>query len=423
MAHIAIIGSGISGMGAAYLLHRGGHTITVYEKADTVGGHTRTRTVDYAGTSIAVDTGFIVYNEPNYPNLIGLFRELGVPTKKSDMSFAITVDDGRFEWGARSINAVFGQRQNLLRPDFYCLIRDVIRFNARALTAAEHNPNLTLGALLEELGLGRAFCDYYLLPMGGAIWSCPPQTMLDFPAATFVQFFKNHGLLSFRGQHQWYTVHGGAREYITRLIAPWRDRIRTHCAVVGVERHEDHVTVRDNSGNCERYDEVVFACHANETLGMLRDATEQERTILGAFTYQRNTAYLHRDLHVMPKRKRCWASWVYQTELSGAATEKQRGIGVTYWMNSLQSIDEKFPLFVTLNPARPIDPSLVFDTHVFEHPVFTSATLHAQTQLPHIQGKQRSWFCGAYTRYGFHEDGLLSAVNIARAKGVSIPWQ
>ncbi len=422
MRTIAVIGTGISGMGAAYLLHRAGHTVTVYEKAARVGGHSRTLTVDYAGTPIAVDTGFIVYNEPNYPNLLGLFKHLGVPVQKSNMSFAITVNDGAFEWSARTLNTIFGQRRNLIRPAFYGMIRDVLRFNAQALPVAEAHPGMSLGELVARLKLGKGFMDAYLLPMGGAIWSCPPETMLAFPAITFVRFFKNHGLLSLNGQHQWYTVTGGSQVYVEKITAPYRDHIRTECAAVRVTRDADGVSVTDSRGETQRYDEVVFASHANETLAMLADASAEERQILGAFQYQKNIAYLHRDVSVMPKRRRCWASWVYQSNAPGGQDERAHGIGVTYWMNLLQSIDERTPLFVTLNPVRPVAESLTFNRHEFEHPIFTRETLVAQQQLPSIQGVQRSWFCGAYTRYGFHEDGLLSAVKVAQAMGVPIPW-
>ena len=423
MGNIAIIGTGISGMASAYLLNQAGHRITVYEKAARVGGHTRTLNIDYNGTPIAVDTGFIVYNEPNYPNLLGLFRHLGVAVQKSDMSFAITVADGKFEWSARTLNSIFGQRANIFSRAFYGMIRDVLRFNARALATTAAHPEMTLRDLIAHLKLGKGFMDYYLLPMGGAIWSSAPETMLDFPAATFVQFFKNHGLLSLNGQHQWYTVTGGSQEYVTKITAPYRDHIRTNCAAVRVTRDAQTVSITDSTGTTETYDQVIFASHANETLAMLSDATAEERQILGAFQYQKNIAYLHRDTSVMPKRRRCWASWVYHTNAPGNDSERADGIGVTYWMNLLQSIDNRTPLFVTLNPAQPIAASLTFNRHEFEHPIFTRETLAAQAQLPSIQGKNKSWFCGAYTRYGFHEDGLLSAVNIAASMGAPIPWQ
>lgn len=417
---IAIIGTGISGMASAYLAHHNGHEITVYESAKAVGGHTRTLNVDYEGTPIAVDTGFIVYNTPNYPHLVGFFKHLGVTTQKSDMSFAVSVDQGRFEWGARSLGAVFGQRSNIFRPAFYRMIRDVIRFNREALSCVSAAPHMTLRELIATLKLGEDFCRYYLLPMGGAIWSAPTETILDFPAHTFVNFFKNHGLLSFSGQHQWYTVTGGSQQYVDKVTAAYRDRIRTECAVTQVTRNADQVFITDIRGETLSYDQVIFACHADQTLRMLSDATEQERAVLGVFHYQKNIAYLHRDTSVMPKRKRCWASWVYR--LLSHGDEKGQGIEVSYWMNLLQSIDHASPLFVTLNPAQPINEALVFNRHVFEHPIFTNETAHAQKQLPKLQGLNRSWFCGAYTRYGFHEDGIMSAVAVAQGLNMEIPW-
>ncbi len=407
-------------MGAAYLLHKAGHDITVYEKNTRIGGHTRTIEVDYAGTIIPVDTGFIVYNYPNYPNLSAMFRHLGVTVQKSDMSFALTIDKGRFEWGARSLNAVFGQRRNIIRPSFYLLIRDVLRFNRNAEKMVAVNPELTLGELIQTMKLGDEFLRHYILPMGGAIWSCPPRMMLGFPARSFVQFFKNHALLDITDQHQWYTVSGGSQEYVAKLTALYRHRIRTNCAVVRVMRTAEGVEITDARGETQRYDRVVFASHANETLQMLGDATDDERALLGAFTYQKNVAYLHRDKRVMPTRKLCWASWVYHAE--GKAGDEP-DIAVTYWMNLLQGIDDRYPLFVTLNPIHPIDAALVFDQHVFEHPVFTQDAIAAQEKLPSLQGRNNSWFCGAYTRYGFHEDGLRSAVGVAESMGVPIPWR
>ena len=422
MQRIAIIGTGISGMASSYLLHTAGHSITVYEKASRIGGHTRTLNIDYLGTPIAVDTGFIVYNEPNYQNLLGLFRHLGVSVHPSNMSFAMSVAGGKFEWCARSLNSIFGQRSHLFKPSFYGMIRDVLRFNAHALKTVEIHPDMTLGALIGHLKLGKGFMDYYLLPMGGAIWSCSPKTMLDFPAATFVRFFKNHGLLSLAGQHQWYTVTGGSQEYVKKITASFCNQIRTDCAVVSVTRDANGVTITDSTGKTETYDQAVFASHANETLSMLADASEAEREILGAFHYQQNTAYLHRDTSIMPIRRRCWASWVYHANAAGDERERVHGIGITYWMNLLQSIPDRYPLFVTLNPAQPIAESLIFNCHTFEHPIFTRNTIAAQQQLPSIQGTNRSWFCGAYTRYGFHEDGLLSAMNVAHSLGAPIPW-
>jgi predicted NAD/FAD-binding protein len=298
------------------------------------------------------------------------------------------------------------------------MLRDVIRFNKNARAMVDAKPELTLGELVKALKLGEGFMKNYLLPMGGAIWSSSPTTMLAFPARTFIQFFENHGLMAFSGQPQWYTVTGGSREYMAKLTALFAHRIRTDCAAVHVRRTAEGVFVRDSRGEELRYDRVVFASHADETLAMLSDATPAEREILGAFRYQVNEAYLHRDVRVMPKRKRCWASWVYHADHAG----NEPAISVTYWMNLLQGIDEAKPLFVTLNPSKPIAPECLFDHHTFTHPVFTRESISAQLRVPKLQGQNNSWFAGAYTRYGFHEDGLLSAVNVATSMGEVIPW-
>jgi len=417
MARIALIGTGISGLSAAYLLQPH-HDITVYEKDARIGGHSRTIPVRYGARTIPVDTGFIVFNERNYPNLTALFRRLGVPVKNSDMSFGLTVGDGWLEWGARNLNAVFGQRRNLLRPQFHKLFADVMRFNSRAETEVAAAPNVTLGELISRMKLGRWFRNHYLLPMAGAIWSCPPRQMLAFPAETFVRFFANHNLLSLRGQPQWRTVDGGSRVYVERLAKTFAHRIRTNCGVARVVRANGHVEVIDERGDRAVYDDVVFACHADEALRILGDAGAAERRALGAVGYQRNVAVLHRDPSFMPKRKACWASWIYRSDGLG----DEPAISVTYWMNNLQGIDETYPLFVTLNPSRQIAPELVFDEHVFAHPVFDFAALEAQAALKEMQGQRHTWFCGAHLGHGFHEDGLVSAMRVAERLGAPAPW-
>jgi predicted NAD/FAD-binding protein len=418
MAKIAIVGTGISGLGAAWLLNPD-HEITVYEKAPRIGGHSRTITVDYGGRDIPVDTGFIVFNRPNYPNLTGLFAQLGVPVHKSDMTFSASIKGGWLEWGAKDLDAVFGQRRNLLRPRFALLLCDVMKFNIGAEAAVARNPNFTLDQLISHMGLGEWFRRFYLLPMAGAIWSCPLSEMLAFPARTLVRFFVNHHLLSVTGQPQWYTVTGGSQEYVSRLSASFAHRIRTNCGAAGITRQNDKVQIHDTRGTTETYDEVVMACHGNEALVLLKDIGEKERAALSPFRYQKNIAVLHRDESVMPKRKRCWASWVYTSD--GEATHPK--ITVSYWMNRLQNIDERYPLFVSLNPKREIPEKLVFDTHEFDHPVFDSAAISAQTQVQSLQGVRHTWFCGAHLRHGFHEDGLSSAVTVARLLGSAIPWE
>jgi predicted NAD/FAD-binding protein len=417
-ARIAVIGTGIAGLSAAYFLNDR-YDVVVYEKARRIGGHSRTVTVRYRDRIIPVDTGFIVFNTRNYPNLTNLLAHLDVATKESDMSFALTIGSGWLEWGAQSANAIFGQRRNLVRPSFLRLFAEVMRFNANVAAFCSGNPGLSLGELLARMKLSDAFRYRYLLPMAGAIWSCPPAQMLDFPAESFVRFFTNHCLLSMSGQPQWRTVDGGAEAYVEKLSMPLADRIRTNAEVVEVARGAEGVAVRDRSGSLEHFDHVVFAAHGDETLKMLKDPSREERAALGAFSYQRNRAVLHTDPQFMPKRRRCWASWVYHAD--GSASEA--AICVSYWMNRLQAIDERYPLFVTLNPTREIRQEEVFDDHAFFHPVFDRKALAAQLSLKAMQGNRNTWFCGAHLGYGFHEDGLVSAIDVAERLGCDIPWK
>jgi predicted NAD/FAD-binding protein len=303
------------------------------------------------------------------------------------------------------------------------LVRDVMKFNSNAEAAVASNPHFTLDQLITHLGLGDWFRRFYLLPMAGAIWSCPLGEMLRFPAQTLVRFFANHHLLSATGQPQWYTVTGGSQEYVSRLIAPFAHRIRTSCGAVAVTRPTDDkngkALVRDVQGGCETYDHVVMACHGDQALALLTDADARERAALSPFRYQKNVAVLHRDESIMPLRRRCWASWVYTSDGDGDHPR----ITVTYWMNLLQKLDARCPLFVSLNPARDIPDHLVFDRHEFDHPVFDAAAIAAQPQVQALQGTRQTWFCGAHLRHGFHEDGLWSAVTVARQLGSKIPWE
>ena len=417
MAKIAIIGTGIAGLSVSYLLHQK-HQITVYEKGARLGGHSRTITVKHGDRIIPVDTGFIVFNERNYPNLTALFRRLGVRIKNSDMTYALSARDGWLEWGAKDLNAMFGQRRNLVRPQFLNLFREVMRFNGQVAERVKKEPAITLGALIDKMGLGDWFKRYYLLPMAGAIWSAAPQQMLAFPAHVFVTFFENHGLLSMSGQPQWLTVDGGSQTYVEKIAHPFRDRIRLNSGATRVERNATGVRVTDTTGDTSDFDHVVFACHSDEALAILADAGEAERTSLSAIKYQRNDAVLHKDPRFMPKRKRCWASWNYHTD----GRDDETAVSLSYWMNNLQSIDEAYPLFVTLNPATEIPEENVFDRHVFHHPVFDTAAIAAQARLQRMQGQRNTWFCGAYMRHGFHEDGLVSAMAVAEALGTPAPW-
>jgi predicted NAD/FAD-binding protein len=414
--NIAIIGGGVSGLCAAFALYPH-HNITLYEKNDYIGGHARTRILKHDDAEIAVDTGFIVYNDRNYPHLSALFRTLNVPTAETSMTFGVKAEDGSLEWGAQNLNALFAQRRNLFRPDFYRFLIDILRFNGNALRYRA-DPNLTLGQLIEKMGLGQWFRDFYILPMGGAIWSCPLDIMLDFPARFFIDFFDAHGLLTITQQPQWRTVTGGSKVYVDRLTASFRDRIRVGCGVASVTRDKDKIRIADTHHQTTEYDDVIFSCHGQEALQLLTDATTQEHTILGAFQRQENIAYLHKDTSLMPRRRTCWSSWIYHAH----DKTENKAIGITYWMNKLQHIPERYPVFVTLNPPHDIAPEDIFDQHIFYHPIYDPQSVAAQEKMQAIQGDNNTWFCGAYTRFGFHEDGAASAYDIAQRMGVASPW-
>lgn len=414
---IAIIGTGIAGLGAAWLLHRQ-HEITVYEANPRAGGHSRTIDVPDGGARIPVDTGFIVYNEKNYPHLTGLFRHLGVETIDSDMSFGASI--GPRGWLEYSSKSLFAQKANWARPAFYGMLRDIERFNRTALRHLDRaGDDPTLGDLLDRMGMGVWFRRYYLLAMGAAIWSCPAETMVDFPARTFLRFFENHGLLTVNGQPQWRTVKGGSRAYVARLTEPFRDRIRLGCAARRVTRGEGAVTVEDAHGVRQAFDHVIFACHADQALRLLDRSTDEECAVLGAFHYQSNRVVTHGDASFMPRRRACWSSWVY---LSEQPDDRGQVVSLSYWMNQLQSLETERPVIVTLNPGRRPDAALTWDEHVFDHPIFTRDAIRAQGRIAAIQGNGNVWHCGAYQRYGFHEDGLLSAVAVAGRLGVAAPW-
>ncbi len=416
---IAIIGSGISGLGAAYLLHQQ-HDVTIYEKNDYTGGHSRTVHVDVPEGRLAVDTGFIVFNYRNYPLLTGLFNHLDVPVAKSDMSFGVSINDAWLEYGTQHASTMLAQKRNMLRPAFWRMVADILRFNRQSYRFLDEDPSITLGKCLEALGMGRWFREYYLLAMGGAIWSTPTMRMLDFPARTFIRFFDNHGLLSVNGQPQWYTVRGGSTEYVKRLSAPFAEQILHGCGAAHVIRYGEKVEVMDTLGNSRLYDQVIFACHSDQALNLLHQPTSREERIIGAIKYQPNTMVLHSDTRFMPKRKKAWASWVY---LCDTRSDETPSISLSYWMNRLQPLETKTPLIVTLNPGREPDPDKVYNTYTFEHPVFDAGAIEAQHALREIQGKDRIWYCGAWQRYGFHEDGLRSGVEVATALGASVPWE
>ncbi|MDJ1009338.1 MAG: FAD-dependent oxidoreductase [Paracoccaceae bacterium] len=408
---VAVIGGGISGMGAAHFLVDTDRVV-LFEAAPRLGGHART-VIAGKNADQPVDTGFIVFNHATYPELLKMFDRLGVPTAKSDMGFGASIRGGWLEYGLRGMPAIFAQKKNLADPRYWRMLRDIMTFNREALAAADR-PDMTIGDLIAKLGLGAWFRDYYLTPFSGAIWSTPTEKILDFPAKAMVQFFENHSLLSYSDDHQWYTVKGGSVEYVSRLTASLEARgadIRTGASVQAVRRTVTGVEVRVAGAEWESFDDVVFATHSDQTLAMLSDATGVERTALSAVTYQPNRAVLHADERMMPKRKACWSSWNY-TEPKEKTTDR---IGLTYWMNSLQPIPKSDPLFVTLNATQPIREELIYDEVTFAHPLYDLGALAAQETIRAINGSLNTWFCGAWMRNGFHEDGLRSALDVAEA--------
>lgn len=407
---IAVIGGGISGMGAAHDLAED-HHVTLIEAEPELGGHARTRLAGARGDQ-PVDTGFIVYNRQNYPLLTKLFAELEVPVVKSTMTFSASLRGGAMEYGLRDMRAVFAQRRNAFNPRFLGMIRDILRFNARALDAA-NDPQQSLGDFLKAMGTGDWFRDYYLLPLSGAIWSTPTEKVLDFPAHALVRFFENHALLSHSGQHQWYTVQGGSIEYVRRLRASLEARgvaLRLGRPLAGLRRPETGgAEIRMPGGDWEHFDEVVLATHTDTSLGLLSDARQRERAALSKFAYQPNRVVLHSDASLMPKRRVCWSAWNY-TE---TARKEMNQIDLTYWMNGLQPIPESDPLFVTLNSTRPIREELIHDEVTLHHPVYDLNALDAQREISAFNGAENTWFCGAWMKNGFHEDGLASGAAVA----------
>lgn len=416
---IAVVGAGISGLSCAWLLSQA-HTVTLYETAPRLGGHTHTvEAPQKDGRAVPVDTGFIVYNEKTYPNLTALFSHLDIATRGTDMSFAVSLRGGRLEYGSTDLKALFAQKRNLANPRFWLMLRDLMRFYKTAPTdLADDCGGLSLGDYLDAKGYGRAFQEDHLLPQAAAIWSSSLADIRDYPAAAFVRFFVNHGLLDLdvHARPQWRTVVGGSRSYIPKLTAPYAERILTGTSVSAIKRLPGGVLVRDTTGGERRFDQVVIASHAKEALAMLAAPTSEEAALLGAFRYTRNEAVLHTDVSLMPRRRAAWSAWNYVGGPQGAGE-------VTYWMNLLQGLQSDAPLLVSLNPSRAPDPATVIRTEIYEHPLFDHAAMAAQQRLWSLQGMHRTWFCGAHFGAGFHEDGLQSGLAVAEAiGGVRRPW-
>lgn len=401
---VAIVGSGIAGLTVAHRLHRN-HEITVYEAADWIGGHTNTVDVDLAGRHYAVDTGFIVFNDWTYPRFIALLEELDVPWQDSNMSFSLRSERSGLEYNGTSLDSLFAQRRNLLRPSFLRMIADILRFNTQAKELLRGGDDtLTLGEYLGRAGYSRPFVEHYIVPMGKAIWSASQSSMLSFPARFFVDFFERHGFLQVNDRPVWRTVRGGSREYVRKLVAPFRQAVRTGTRVVGVDRNAAGVAIRTARGDVDRYDQVFFACHSDQALAMLERPTPQETEILAAFPYQRNQAVLHTDRAMLPRAPLARAAWNYHL-----LDRDQEPVALTYDMNILQAIDSPESLLVTLNRTADIQPDRVLRIVDYEHPIYLPRGVAAQKRRREISGVQRSFYCGAYWRYGFHEDGVVSA--------------
>ncbi|MFJ6024055.1 NAD(P)/FAD-dependent oxidoreductase [Brevundimonas sp. NPDC092305] len=415
---VAVVGSGVSGLSCAWLLAKD-HDVTLYEADDRLGGHSNTVDAPSPGGPVAVDTGFIVFNEANYPNLTALLAHLKVPTKPALMSFAVSIDEGALEYCTQGLAALFAQKRNWASPRFWRMIGDILRFQKEAplqLSALEASGE-TLNAWLGRCGYGPLFRDAYLLPQAAAIWSCTLEQMSDYPAAAFVRFYMNHNLLTYDLRPTWRTIDGGSRQYVFPLARALAGRVVTRARIAAVGRDQTGATLRMADGSIERFDDVVLAVHSDQALRLLETPTPDERRLLGAIAYKPNRAVLHRDLSLMPRRRKAWAAWTHM----GRSDRAGEG-GVTYWMNELQSLPGP-PLFVSLNPSREPDPSLVLGEWDYEHPVFDAAAVAAQKELWSLQGVGGVWFAGAWFGSGFHEDGLQAGLAVAeQLGGVRRPW-
>ena len=420
ISNIAVIGSGISGLASAYFLHKK-YQVTLFEANHYLGGHTNTVDIQLEGKTLAVDTGFLVFNEKTYPNLIALFEELAISSYATDMSFGVSLDDGRLEWAGTNLDTVFAQRSNLFSPNFLFMLKDILRFNRNAeknLQTCEIS-KLSLGQLLDAQNYNTAFRSQYLIPMAAAIWSSSPSDILSFPASTFLRFCLNHALLQVNDRPQWRTVTGGARSYVKKIASHLPD-IRLNSPVLAVKRAPQSISVHSHHG-WEEFDAVIFATHAPDTLRILSDASQEERALLSQVRYQPNSAYLHTDMNLLPRNRKVWSAWNYLSSQQSSGVDAQP-VCVSYLLNQLQNLDVETPVIVTLNPHQAPAKDKQLAHFTYDHPIFDQAAIDTQQELHRIQGQQGTWFAGAWTGYGFHEDGLKSALRVVRDFDAAPTW-
>ena len=411
MKNIAIVGSGVSGLTAAYLLSKK-HNVTVFEKNDRIGGHTATVDIEKNGEEFAIDTGFIVFNDKTYPNFLALLSEIGIGKQATEMSFSVHNCQTGLEYNGHNLNTLFAQRRNVFRPKFWMLVKDILRFNKLCKGIFEtqsYQSGLTLGCFLSQNNFSDYFAEHYILPMGAAIWSSSLAQMEDFEFRFFVQFFHNHGLLNIADRPQWYVIPNGSRSYLAPLCQPFKNNIRLNANISGISRENGKVLLEFNHADSEIFDEVVIACHSDEALALLNDASFEESSILSAMPYSENSVVLHTDKKLLPQREKAWASWNYQL-----SQDRNKAASVTYNMNILQGIKSQHTFCVTLNQKDDIDPNSILREFTYHHPIFSAQSISAQKQRNKICGMNQTHFAGAYWHNGFHEDGVRSAVEVAK---------